>query len=161
VFTFRTYKPGQAKTTRFLIFLAGEALILWGSRSLMFNAHRVWSGAARAWNEFDFLGGVPGDEGWVLDLVVTRYKFGPAATLAVAVVVLASLWWWSFMQTPRWADLLVDMEGELRKVSWPTLSDAWQSTLVVTGFTVIMVTVIFLYDMVIRAFMDLMPKGGV
>ena len=61
----------------------------------------------------------------------------------------------------KWAELLIDMETELRKVSWPTASDAWQSTLVVTGFTATVVVTILVYDLVIKGFISLFvqPPG--
>ena len=45
-------------------------------------------------------------------------------------------------------------------MSWPTFPDAWQSTLVVSGFTALVVVLVFFYDFVIKHIVDLMPKGG-
>jgi preprotein translocase SecE subunit len=47
------------------------------------------------------------------------------------------------------------MEAELHKVSWPSFGDAWQSTLVVTGFTVTLVGTILVYDLIIRGILEL------
>ena len=42
------------------------------------------------------------------------------------------------LNRPRVADMLIDTEGELRKVTWPTFADTWKGTLAVV------VTVTFL-----------------
>ena len=63
---------------------------------------------------------------------------------------------------PRVGDALAEMETELQKVSWPSLSDAWQSTLVVSGFTALIVVLVFSYDIVIKGIIELVgPKGAV
>ena len=86
-------------------------------------------------------------------------RVSPAFALGVIVLVGASLWWWRFANKPRWAEILIEMETELRKVSWPTPSDAWQSTLVVTGFTALVVVTILVYDLVIKGVIDLFVRA--
>jgi len=90
--------------------------------------------------------------------VVFESKFSPAFTFAAVLLVALSILWWRFLNKEKWAELLIDMEAELRKVSWPTPSDAWQSTLVVTGFTFTIVVTILVYDLVIKGFIELFVK---
>lgn len=147
------YKPGQAKTSRTLVLLTGLFLIAWGAVSLLLALPQFWPSLGQAWNELT-MGARPAD-GWVLDLVVVETRLGPALTIAVVVAALSGLWWWRFLSRPKWADLLIEMELELKKVSWPAASDAWQSTLVVTGFTVALVGTILVYDLIIRGILQL------
>ena len=149
------YKPGQAKTSRTLVLLTGLFLVAWGSISLLLALPRFWGGFAQAWNQFVWAGGAPPGEAWQLDLVVVETRFGPALTIAAVLAVVAAIWWWRFLERPKWADLLIEMELELKKVSWPTASDAWQSTLVVTAFTIALVATIFVYDLVIKGVLEL------
>ena len=61
------------------------------------------------------------------------------ANLLVLGLVLLFLWWWHrFLTKPNRADLLIDTESELKKVTWPSWPETWSSTMVVIG------TVIFL-----------------
>lgn len=154
------YKAGQAKTSRTLVLFTGLFLVAWGCISLVLALPRLWSGLGRAWNEFAWAGGALPANAWKLDLVVVETPFGPALTIAVVVALVTSLWWWRFLNRPRWADLLIEMEVELKKVSWPTPSDAWQSTLVVTGFTVTLVATILFYDLVIRGILELIAGAA-
>ncbi len=149
------YRPGQGKTSRTLVLLTGWFLIAWGSISLSLALPRIHSSLTRAWNEFDWAGGANAPDAIRLDLVLYTAKFGPALTIAVFACAAAAFWWWRFVSKPKWADLLIEMEGELKKVSWPTPSDAWQSTLVVTGFTVALVITTFVYDIIIRGILEL------
>jgi preprotein translocase SecE subunit len=150
-----SYKPGQAKTSRTLVLLTGLFLIGWGGVSLLLTLPQVWPELGRAWNEFKWAGGALPKDAWRIDLVLVETQLGPSLTIAVAVAAVAGLWWWKFLNRPKWADLLIEMELELKKVSWPAASDAWQSTLVVTGFTVALVGTILVYDLVIRGILEL------
>ena len=59
--------------------------------------------------------------------------------LIVTVVLAGGLWLlYRFLEQPRQADLLIETESELNKVTWPTMPEAVNSSLVVLG------TVIFL-----------------
>ena len=163
---FHVHKPGQAKLSRTITFLGGLFLVAWGCRSLLYEL-RSFSVTGEggvthhpldlAWNEI-LLGASPKDA-WPADLVVVETKFSPALTTAVLLLVAASLWWFWLLNRPKIADHLVEMEAEMHKVSWPTLSDAWQSTLVVTGFTMTIVVTILVYDLVIRGFIKLFVQG--
>jgi preprotein translocase SecE subunit len=150
---FRPYKPGQAKLSRTIALLSGLFLIFWGARSLMRAIPTFWPSAGDSLNQL--MEGASDREAWRVNAVLFDEKLSPAFLAAALIIVLGSFWWWRFLNRERWADLLIDMEQELRKVSWPTLSDAWQSTLVVTGFTVVIVVTILVYDVVINRFIQL------
>ena len=62
----------------------------------------------------------------------------PALILAAAPFVLGLLFLSGPMEKPTNADLLIETESELRKVTWPTLDET------VDGSIVVMVVVIFL-----------------
>lgn len=59
--------------------------------------------------------------------------------LIVVAVLAASIWLlYRVLEKPRNADLLIDTENELKKVTWPTTQEAVNSSFVVLG------TVVFL-----------------
>lgn len=161
---FQVHKPGQAKLSRTVTFLGGLLLIAWGCRSLLYELRSFSTAGANgvaqhpmdlAWNEI--LGGASKGAAWRADLIVVESSFSPALTAAVVVLIAASAWWFWLLNRPRIADHLVEMEAEMHKVSWPTFSDAWQSTLVVSGFTALIVVLVFTYDIVIKGIVELMP----
>jgi preprotein translocase SecE subunit len=137
--------------------LSGLFLIVWGCRSLMraVGDPTIWSLGAKSWNEFTMFGGASEKDAWTVDIVVLQEKFSPAFTLAAVLLLVLSFAWWRFLNREKWAELLIEMETELRKVSWPSLPDAWQSTLVVSGFTATVVVTILVYDLVIKGFIEL------
>lgn len=156
---FQVHKPGQAKASRTLTFLCAILLVVWGCRSLLYALPAFWRTLGLSWNEI--LRDARPDEGWTVDLVLLETRFSPALTISLLVLVGAGLWTFRILNRPKVADALVDMEAELRKVSWPSFSDAWQSTLVVSGFTALIVVLVFGYDIVIKAFMHVMPTGRI
>ena len=159
---FSAYKPGQARTSRSVIFWIGLGLIAWGCRALMLALPAFFSVLGRSLNEFDAFGGALPRDGWSVDLVFFTAKVSPAFLISIVLLLVACLWWWRFVNTPKWADLFIEMEHELRKVSWPTFGDAWQSTLVVTLFTIALVAIMFVADMMIRSILEMLTQlvGG-
>lgn len=150
----RVHKPGQARLSRLITLLCGLFLIAWGCRSLMLTIGDpgIWPKGSLAWNQI--FGGALEKDAWRLNPFLDA-RFSPAFTISVLLLLGLAIAWWRFLNREKWADLLIDMEAELRKVSWPTPSDAWQSTLVVTGFTVAVIVTILVYDLVIKGFIEL------
>ena len=155
---FHVYKPGQARLSRMITLLSGLFLIVWGCRSLMraVGDPTIWSKGALSWNQI--FEGASDKDAWSIDIVVLQERFSPAFTLAAVLLLVLSFAYWRFLNREKWAELLIEMETELRKVSWPSLPDAWQSTLVVTGFTFTIVVTILVYDVVIKGFIELFVK---
>lgn len=151
----KSYKPGMAKTSRTITNVTGVFFILWGGLALSQSLGRIQA-LSKSLNQFQ---GASFEERWRVDILVMETNLSPALLIAVAVVLAALLWWQRFLNSEKWAEMLIDMEGEMRKVSWPTLSDAWQSTLVVTACTVILVSLIFLYDTIIHAVLALFTSA--
>lgn len=137
--------------------LSGLFLVAWGSRSLLRALPTPWPWFGDSVNQV--WGGAADKDAWRVNAVLFDEKLSVAFLVAAVLFVGLSLWWWRFLNKERWAETLIDMETELRKVSWPTLSDAWQSTLVVTGFTMAVVVTILVYDLVVKGFIELFVQG--
>jgi preprotein translocase SecE subunit len=71
---------------------------------------------------------------------------GVVPNLALVVSILAGLlglWLlYRWEQKPKNADLLIETEAELRKVTWPTIDEAVDSSLVVAGTVLFLMTFI-------------------
>jgi preprotein translocase SecE subunit len=79
--------------------------------------------------------------------------------IALGALVVAALLIHRVLAKPKIADTLIDTEGELHKVTWPTWAEAWQGTLAVT----VMVLILFLFLTVVDYSLSqvmLMLMGG-
>jgi preprotein translocase SecE subunit len=156
---FKTHKPGQARLSRMITLLSGLFLIAWGCRSLLrtLSSPTFFDGKLGLPINVAYMG-APEKDGWRADWIVVNENLSIAFLIGVALLLVLGGWWWRFVNKERWAELLIEMETELRKVSWPSPSDAWQSTLVVTGFTFTVVGTILVYDLVIKGFIELFVR---
>jgi len=120
------YKADQGRIVRLVAFWALALLIFYGCVSLK-TSLETWnwsSGTSKA-----LLAGMP-------RLPVLGWNFN-AALLIAGLVFATSIWLlYRWQNSPKVADLLIDTESELGKVTWPTMSDAVNSSLVVMGVVV-------------------------
>lgn len=125
------YKKGQGTVARLSAFTACALLALFGAVRFYATINRP--------GRFVLLADVPlvGD--------VTVYK---AVAFVLAALSLLGLWW--FLNRPKSADLLVETEQEMRKVSWPTLPEVWNATVVVALVTVTLALTMYGLDEVLR-----------
>lgn len=118
---FRTgpYKTEQGKTSRRLTFLGLVIVFL--------------SGAYCAWN----------------DNVCSSFGgLQASAICAILIIVLGSWFAYRLVNFPPFADFLVSVEAEMRKVSWPSRRELFVTTRVVMIFMVMFVAMIYFYDTV-------------
>jgi len=54
------------------------------------------------------------------------------------------------LNRPRLVDLLIETEAEMKKVSWPSRQEAWNSSVIVVVTVVIMMGLLFTYDFVLN-----------
>ncbi len=79
--------------------------------------------------------------------------------IAVGVLTVSGFAIHRLLARPKVADTLIDTEGELKKVTWPTWGEAWQGTLAVTTMVVILFLFLTVVDLgLIKAMLMLM--GG-
>ncbi len=64
-------------------------------------------------------------------------------------VLLFAGWWFSYriVNWPRFADFLIAVEAEMSKVSWPTQTELFRSSLVVIFLIFSLATVLFGFDL--------------
>ena len=63
---------------------------------------------------------------------------------------------WAVVNHPKLADLLIDTEQEMRKVTWPSFEDCKKSSLVVIGCVVFLLGFLFVADFALTwVFQDL------
>ena len=114
-----TYKKDQGRYTRLAAFWSLALLAFYGCWSPKIEVLQRWPVLKQPLS--DSMRKVP-----VLGLDLN-------AALLITVVVLGAAWFalYRWEQTPKVADLLIETEAELRKVTWPTMPEAVNSSLVV------------------------------
>lgn len=130
------HKKGQGTLSRSTAYTIGAALIVFGALRLFATINR------------------PGQNVLVDALpvvgAVTVYK---VIALVVGAAGLLGLHW--ILNKPRTVDLLIETETEMRKVSWPTLPEVWNATLVVCLVTVVLAITMSVFDLGLRKLFQL------
>jgi preprotein translocase SecE subunit len=126
------YRKDQGRYARMAAFWTLAILLLYGSLQLRTELTSIFPKS---------LGHVFGaDEQGEGGLRIPILGVDVSAALLIAVLTAGlGLWFLNrWLETPKRADLLIETEHELRKVSWPTLDEA------VDGSIVVVVVVLFL-----------------
>src|SRR5262245_2397351 len=128
---FEIYKKGQGTVARLSAFTAIALLIVFG--------------AVRFYATFNVPGRLVLVEGLPVVGDLSAYK---VTAIVLASVALLGLWW--FLNRAKNAELLIETEQELRKVSWPTLPEVWNATVIVAMVTITLALTMFGLDEVLR-----------
>lgn len=120
-FDLLSYKPDQARPTRNGTFLALGALAWYGASS--FHGFLSWD-----WAQTSL--------GFTIPVVNVAVTVGFVVATLVFFAMLLGLRWG--INYPRAAELLIDTEAEMKRVTWPS----WPETL--NGSIVVIVTVVAL-----------------
>jgi len=117
------YKKDQGRLTRMAAFWSLAILIFYGCWSLREELSTRFPGAE----------GKPvlGQPILGIRIPVVGMDVTPALLIATLVFAAAIVALHRWQQTPKVADLLIETESEMRKVTWPTFSEAVNSSLVV------------------------------
>jgi preprotein translocase SecE subunit len=113
------YKPEQGRITRTVAFWTLTLLLVYGCMSLN-----------------DTLGIQIPTLGTAFDddkatLPILSWKLTPALLITLAVFGAGLFFLMRYLNRPKVADLLIETENELRKVTWPTFNEALNSSFVV------------------------------
>lgn len=136
------YKPEEGRNVRQTAFWLGEALAAFGGYSLANWLDRF--AALRA-------GLVPGVERIpILGLSVTGSNLA-----AIVVFVVASWLWIRYLGREKVADHLIEVEVEMKKVTWPSFREASNSSIVVITTVLLLMGFLAFADWGLSAVFDL------
>ena len=127
------YKKGQGSIARLLSLAGCSLLLLWGGYSF-------WI----------FLQGSPDLARTLLEVPTIGLRINFALIIALVVFLGGGggiVW---LLNRPRLVDLLIETEAEMKKVSWPSRTEAWNSSIIVVVTVVVMMGLLFLYDYVLN-----------
>ena len=124
LFGFDSYKASQGRTVRLVTAITFGVIIA-------LSAWRLYE-TISTMRLSDSLADMRGTLGWV-----------------VPGVLLAAGWWFCYriVNVPRFADFLIAVEAEMTKVSWPTQTELYRSSLVVIFFIVSLAALLFVFDL--------------
>ena len=118
------YKKDQGRMARMAAFWSLAILIFYGCTSLRTEMGAQWGSLAEP------IGGIV--------VPIIGIDLSPAFLIS-ALVLFASLFLlYRWQNSPKTADLLIDTEAEMRKVTWPTIEET------INGSIVVVVCVLFL-----------------
>jgi preprotein translocase SecE subunit len=143
------YKSEQGRITRLFAFWAMAALAFYGAVSLRATLSTVFHGALAK----PLIASLPKIPILGLNLNIA---------LLITAVFLIGAWYalYRWQQTPKIADLLIETEGELRKVTWPTVSEAVNSSIIVIACVLFLMAFLAFSDFVLGRWTTLILTGG-
>ena len=127
------YKKGQGSTGRLIALVCCVGLVLWGGHSLW----TLLEGYAALTKELLVLP----HTGLQIDLALI-------IALVVAIAGIVGVAW--LFNRPKLVDLLVETEAEMKKVSWPSRQEAWNSAVIVVVTVIVLMSLLFVYDFVLN-----------
>ncbi len=137
------YKKDHGRYARMASFWALFLLLGYGCLGGLVITLRGWFGAGEPWTEIPVLGAVD----------------GPKIIALIALAVLGFLLHWA-LNTPKIADLLIETEAELRKVTWPSAHETWTGSVAVALTVLVMLFYLAGADLVLTALMPRLMGGG-
>lgn len=140
-------KPGQGRIARIAAYVGIALIAAYGAMAL----HRIpgidskWFGGLQGLAEWPFLG--------------TRITLRPILFPAVGFFLASMIAFHLFVNRPRAAEFLIETQGELKRVSWPTRREWVGSTIVVLVLVFILSMYLFGVDYVLTPIMQKLRIG--
>jgi preprotein translocase SecE subunit len=125
------YKKGQGKTARVSAYVLVGILVAFGA----WRFHAAWNVVGQ---------GVLAENVPLIG-ALTWYKIAAVAVLLIGLLLMHLV-----LNGPKLADLLIDTEQEMRKVSWPSWAEVKSATVVVVIVTFVMGGSLFGFDKALR-----------
>lgn len=119
-----SYKPDQGRMVRMAVFWSSAALALFGCTSLHTLLASSFSSLAAP------IGGIR--------IPVFGVDLTPAFLITTGLLAVLAFVLYRWQQQPKTADLLIETEAELKKVTWPTLNEVINSSIVVIVFVLVL-----------------------
>jgi preprotein translocase subunit SecE len=93
---------------------------------------------------------------WRLYATLGDAEYNNGVTVGIpAFLLLAGLWiGYRLVNWPRFADFLVAVEAEMKKVTWPSRAEVKRASVVVVVTIAILAISLFLFDLFWQAFFD-------
>lgn len=134
------YKPSEGRLARMAVFWLLFILTVFGCNSLRY----VLDGITGPGSMQETLFSVP-----LIGDVSTNVLI---SLIAIPAVVAFILYRW--LNKPKTADFLIEVEGELRKVAWPSFAETRGASIVVIVCVIVLMFFLFGADVLLGRFFD-------
>ncbi len=114
------YKPEEGRNARQATFWLGEGMIVFGCFSLRGTLDR-WEGMRAPLSES------------FTEIPILGLALNGSTVIALAVFILLSLAFTRMLANEKKADHLIEVEDEMKKVTWPSFKEASNSSIIVVG----------------------------
>ena len=141
------YKPDEGRNARQASFWLGEAMLFFGCYALSSTLESAASGLR-----------APVSDAFP-DLPLLGVRLSAAFLITAAVFLVGSVLWTRWLGKERIADHLIEVEGEMRKVTWPTFAEASNSSIVVIVMVLILMGYLALSDFVLNQVFEVILWG--
>lgn len=152
------YKPDQGRIARTAAFWSLALLIVYGCTSLnesldtfFHDPMGIAFGATKDANGRDVGGAL---------VPILSWKLTPALLASVLACAGALFGLHTFLNRPKTAELLIETENELRKVTWPTMNEAMNSSVIVIVCVVFLMTFLAGADWLLGQWVTWLLLGG-
>ena len=127
------YRKDQGRMARMTAFWSGTIFLFYGCVSL-FRELTGWSVELA-----QPIGGV--------EIPVLGMDLSPSLLIAAVVFLGGAYLFFRWVERPKQADLLIETESEMRKVTWPSLSETMSGSITVILTVLILMAILALFDM--------------
>jgi preprotein translocase SecE subunit len=83
-----------------------------------------------------------------------------SGTIAIGLVAVCAWLFHSLLNRPKVADTLIDTEGEMNKVTWPTWAETYAGSLAVAGMVLVLFVFLTGADLFLSWFMQRFVGGA-
>ena len=134
------YKKDQGRMARMTAFWSGTIFLFYGCVSL----HRELTNQFKGISEP--IGGI--------EVPVLGMELSIALLIAAGVFAGATFLFYRWLERPKQADTLIDTESEMKKVTWPSLSETMSGSITVIMTVLILMAILALFDMALGNITD-------
>jgi preprotein translocase SecE subunit len=135
------HKPEEGRNVRQTAFWMGMGMIVYGCYALSTWLDRVASLRGALLQDFPQ---IP-----ILGLPLTGSNL-----IAIAVFLVATWIWVNYLAKVKTAEHLIEVEGEMKKVTWPSFREASNSSIVVVTTVLLLMAFLALSDYVLRGLFE-------
>jgi preprotein translocase subunit SecE len=141
-----TYKKGQGVIVRRAAFFLLLLIVVWGCHTLYYWLINLSIGQKRPFAT-PILGGP--------SVPVIDQRLDVAFVVSWALGAFIAFFIWRILNRPKSAEFLIETDAELKKVTWPSWKDAWNSSVIVLVFVALLAVVLIASDKVIGVALNL------
>lgn len=135
------YKPDDGRNARQIAFWLGEAFFAFGSMAFSGLLQRFESLRSPVLSAFP-------------EIPVFKVALTGSFLLAFGLFIALSYLWVRYLAGEKAAQHLIEVEGEINKVTWPTFKEASNSSIVVIITVIILMAFLALADILLGKFFD-------